>query len=506
MKAIMVMFDTLRRKSLPAYGNDWMQLPNFKRLEEKTVVFDNFFAGSLPCMPARRELHTGRYNFLHRSWGPLEPFDDSSIEQLKNNNIYCHITTDHAHYLEDGGATYHNRYNTWECFRGQEGDRWKSHMRLPEIPKQHSSVKSGISFRQNWVNRAQQTTEEEMSSYKTFQAGLEFMEKNKNQDNWFLQIECFDPHEPFFVPERFKDLYKHNYKGDYIDWPSYRPYDDQQVIEHVNYEYAALLSMCDEYLGKILDYMDENAMWDDTMLIVNTDHGLLLGEHEWCGKNVQPFYNEIVHLPFYLWNPKQKVKKERRSGLVQTIDIAPTLLEYFEVEIPEIMQGKPLQKVLEVDQSLHQEALFGMHGGHVNVTDGKYIYMRAPITKENQPLFEYTMMPTHMRNFFDAKALNKATLVKPSFLNDETQVLKVPTKAFLDVFQYGNKLYDMENDPEQNTLIEDIDLEIQMIDKLRKGMIDSGATDEQYMRLGIEKDRALTKEEVLEQRRMRNKV
>ena len=76
MKAIMVMFDSLNRRMLPPYGCDWVHAPNFQRLAERSVTFENCYAGSMACMPARRELHTGRYNFLHRSWGPLEPFDE----------------------------------------------------------------------------------------------------------------------------------------------------------------------------------------------------------------------------------------------------------------------------------------------------------------------------------------------------------------------------------------------------------------------------------------------
>lgn len=45
----------------------------------------------MPCMPARRDLHTGRYNFLHREWGPLEPFDDSCFAMLKKQEIYTHL-------------------------------------------------------------------------------------------------------------------------------------------------------------------------------------------------------------------------------------------------------------------------------------------------------------------------------------------------------------------------------------------------------------------------------
>ena len=111
MKVVMVMFDTLMRKFLPSYGCNWTKLPNFKRLEQHCTTFDNFYAGSLPCMPARRELHTGKHNFLHRSWGPLEPFDRSCVEVLRAEGVYTHLCTDHSHYWEDGGCTYHNRYD-----------------------------------------------------------------------------------------------------------------------------------------------------------------------------------------------------------------------------------------------------------------------------------------------------------------------------------------------------------------------------------------------------------
>ena len=66
MKAVMVMYDSLNRHMLPNYGCDWTLAPNFIRLGERAVTFDNHYVGSMPCIPARRELHTGRHNFLHR--------------------------------------------------------------------------------------------------------------------------------------------------------------------------------------------------------------------------------------------------------------------------------------------------------------------------------------------------------------------------------------------------------------------------------------------------------
>lgn len=62
MKAVMLMFDTLTRNHLAPYGGDAIT-PNFTRLAQESAQFDRFYVGSMPCMPARRELHTGRYNF-----------------------------------------------------------------------------------------------------------------------------------------------------------------------------------------------------------------------------------------------------------------------------------------------------------------------------------------------------------------------------------------------------------------------------------------------------------
>ena len=103
----MVMFDSLNRHMLPPYGCDWVHAPNFQRLAEKTLTFDSSYVCSMPCMPARRDLHTGRPNFLHRSWGPLEPFDDSMPSMLCEAGVSSHLITDHYHYFETGGSTYH---------------------------------------------------------------------------------------------------------------------------------------------------------------------------------------------------------------------------------------------------------------------------------------------------------------------------------------------------------------------------------------------------------------
>lgn len=162
MRAIMVMFDSLNREFLPNYGCDWTHMPNFQRLGEKATTFDRFYAGSMPCMPARRELHTGRYNFLHTFWTPMHPYDDSVISRMQAAGIYTHICTDHFHYWEDGGSCYLTKYNTHEMVRGQQGDPWKGQVKPPEFPETLSRRKTTVSWRRDWVNRQFLNTEESM--------------------------------------------------------------------------------------------------------------------------------------------------------------------------------------------------------------------------------------------------------------------------------------------------------------------------------------------------------
>lgn len=114
-------------------------------------------------------------------------------EILRENGIYTHMISDHQHYWEDGGANYHHRYDSWEMVRGQEGDRWKTSVKNPEI-----SEHLGRAWRQDFVNRSYMEREEEQPQSQVFELGFEFLNKNREEDNWFLHLECFDPHEPFF--------------------------------------------------------------------------------------------------------------------------------------------------------------------------------------------------------------------------------------------------------------------------------------------------------------------
>ena len=426
MKTVVVLLDSLNRNAMSCYGQTDVFTPNFSRFAECAITFDSHFVGSLPCMPARRDLHTGRTSFHHRSWGPLEPFDDSFPEILKETGTYTHLATDHHHYFADGGATYHQRYSSWVLVRGQAVDRWQAIVQ-PDLDtlksKHHDMQKSRLSY---LINREFMTKEEEYCGPQVFAHGLEFLERNHNDDNWLLQIECFDPHEPFHAPPRFRERYPTNYDGPILDWPRYAPVaESADEIAEMRANYAALTTMCDEYFGKLLDRFDALDLWKDTCLILTTDHGFLLGEHDWWAKNRMPVYDEIARIPLLIYHPDFADQGgTRRGALTQITDLMPTLLELHGAEVPGDVLGKSLAPVLERDSEVRDAAIFGYFGAACNVTDGRYVYHRYPEEMTAEGLYEYTLMPTRMTSRFSIADLTGATLADPFSFTKGVPVLR----------------------------------------------------------------------------------
>ena len=264
------------------------------------------------------------------------------------------------------------------------------------------------------------------------------------------------------------------------------------MINKRHYEYAALLSMCDAYLGKLLDVMDELNLWGDTLLIVCTAHGFLLGEHEWWAKVVQPWYSELARTPLFIWDPRSQRQDTAVDSLAQMIDLPATLLEFFGVPLPPHMEGRPLRDAVATGATTQEAVLFGIHGGHVNVTDGRYVYMRAPVHPDNTPLYEYTVMPTRMRRRFTEEELRGATLAEPFSFTKGIPLLKTAAQSWVNAHEFGHLLFDLANDPQQQQPLHDPALEERMIKLLIERMQANDAPPEQYVRLGLEPYLALS--------------
>ena len=498
MKTVFLLFDSLNRSALGAYGGQ-IPTPNFNRLAARSAVFDAHYAGSLPCMPARRDMQTGRLNFLHRSWGPLEPFDDSFAGQMKAGGTYSHLVSDHYHYFEDGGATYHTRYNSWEFIRGQESDPWTAMVQPPieqfrtqYHPIQFEDHRDGHRL-QGMINRTRITTEADFPVVKCVDAALEFMRRNADADSWLLQVETFDPHEPFHAPEGYRTE-DTGYDGPVLDWPRYKTVDETpEEVAELRANYAALVKLCDAQLGRILDELDATDGWQDTAVVMTTDHGFLLSEHDWWAKNRMPFYNEVAHIPLMIHHPRLTRPGQRIGALTQTIDLMPTLLDlHGEAPGPHV-RGKSLLPLLDGRaEKVRDIALYGIFGGAINATDGRHTYFRYPADMEGTPLFEYTLMPAHNRSLFTIDELAPATLHRGFDFTRGAPVLRMPARAdakrsprqggFADA---RTVLYDLARDPGQLSPLDAPDLEAAVCDAIRSEMAAHEAPAELYDRFDL---------------------
>ncbi len=488
MKCVFIVLDTVRRDYLAGYGNDWVHTPSLTRLAERGITFDNHWAGSLPCMPARREFMTGRYNFVYRGWGPIEPYDDTLPGELRKKEIFTHLLTDHYHYYELGGENYHTAFNTWDFHRGQENDWWASHVDRMALPDHLGQLSQ-----QNFANRKRQQKEEDFSGPKTAQAAIEWLENNKEADNWFLQVEIFDPHEPFYCTDKYREMYNDSYDGPIFDWPSYdEVHESPEAIEHIRKCYAGLLTMTDHWVGKICDRLDSLGLWDDTLIVFTTDHGTMLAEHDYWMKNIMPLYNEIVRIPLIMSLPGNAQAGTRNDALTQTIDLMPTFLDHFDCPLPPHVQGQSILRTLE-GQSEREDVIFGYFGMAMNITDGRYVYMRNPVNEDAGPLYAYTAMPTGgLKTWYPREVYDTVEMGRYYGHTYNLPLYKIPTtgkvpKHHPDEASYAgrNQMFDILEDPAQNHPMHDTARESRFIERITHHLKSCEAQTEQYTRLGI---------------------
>ncbi len=488
MKTLFLVLDTVRRDYLSAYGNNWVKTPNLDRLASQGVVFDNHWAGSLPCMPARREFMTGRHNFFFRGWGPIEPYDDVLPNELRKKNVFSHLVTDHQHYFELGGENYHTAFSTWDFHRGQEHDGYVSLIDRVAMPEHMGKLSE-----QNWKNRQAMPDEEDYCGPRTCMAAAKWLDANGKSADWMLQVELFDPHEPFHCTDKYREMYGDKWDGPLFDWPAYqRVAESKEAVEHIRKCYAGLLTMTDHWLGLIFKKMDELDLWKDTLVVFTTDHGTLLAEHDYWMKNYMPMYNEIARTPLIVHLPGGQKSGSRVSALTQAIDIMPTILDYHGCELPPHVHGKSLRAAFS-GSAIRRDGLFGYFGKAMNITDGRRVYFRNPVNDDCGPLFEYTAMPiAGMRKWYPRENYEKWEMGRYFGHTYNMPLYKIPAAATPPTAPPGepsfvgrHQLFDIVSDPRQLKPLNNPGLEKQFAQRIVENLRAYGAPEEQITRLGL---------------------
>lgn len=421
MNVIHILADTLRRdhcgpwhqgRPVSALGDptqpDWVvPTPNIDRLAARGTVFDQAWCGSHPCMPARRDLYTGRFEFPWRGWGPLEDDDDDLPRRVSgppNHSLHdfdrhvSYLVTDHFHLWEQGSGNYHMGFTGFEFIRGIEADAW--HTDPIDVPLGQEDVrdtKRERHFRNLAVMRQGQDDPAEETYFppRTFGAAADWLERNHTWPGFYLHIDSFPPHEPCDPPDRLVRLFdERGYDADI--WRSVAPYaliDDagltEDEVRQIQAFYAASIVHVDESLGRLLDVMDRHDLWDTTLVIFTTDHGTWNGSRRRTGKGQTHLFAPVSQIPLVVAHPTLG-HGERRSQLVQLVDCYPTILEALGEPVPAGVHGRSMLPIIEDAAAPgHEVAVCGRFGESVTVTDGNWALHVAP-DEGNRPLYWYS--------------------------------------------------------------------------------------------------------------------
>jgi arylsulfatase A-like enzyme len=174
MNVLLISIDSLRRDFLSAYRDtpdvvDYeVETENLDRFAERATIYDANYAGSLPCMPARREWLAGVQEFLWRSWGPIEPFDRTIPQLARESDVVTQLITDHYHYFQHGARGYFEDFNGFEFIRGHEYDAWQTSPKEPD-PTFLDQINADRPESQHFLNRsAYARNVEEFDDYTDF--------------------------------------------------------------------------------------------------------------------------------------------------------------------------------------------------------------------------------------------------------------------------------------------------------------------------------------------------
>ncbi len=412
MNTILIVIDTLRRDHLGCYGSRVCKTPHLDAFAERSVVFDNAYLASSPCMPARREIMTGRYEFPFRGWGPLEHTDLDLAEALGQSKKPSMLITDHYHLFEHGSGNYHFHFSGWDFIRGQENDHWITNPSIPPRFPAPERTKCHFAWAQYMRNTAQWrdaegrwSDERHTFCAQTFSRAATWLEENHAQRDFLLVIDHFDPHEPFDPPPPYDTMYCDGPPPrERVRWPIYGKADRYTPAELADIRalYAGKVSLVDHWFGAFVKHLTELGRLDDTMIIVTTDHGHLFGEHGMIGKpgtghGDSTLYQPMAHIPLLVYHPDFRTQGgARRSALVQPVDYFPTVMEAAGVAAPaERLHGKSLFPLMQSPTAkIRETACFGKFGEGVHITDGAWTYVKWPPNPDvNAPLHWYSASP-----------------------------------------------------------------------------------------------------------------
>ncbi len=294
MNIILLVIDTLRYDHVGANGNDQIETPNMDELAGESWVFDRCFAASYPTIPHRTDVMTGQYGSPFNPWMPLR-FDVVALPRVLAEAGYCTQLIHDTPHLVNGGHNFDWPFHAWTFVWGAEVDRpWMDDSSSPSLdnwctdPLFDFAGDPGMQERTGHVvvtyaraNRGRRR-HEDWNAAKLFRTAARWLRDNSRREEFFLWVDCFDPHEPWDAPPEFVQKYDRTpgYDGR-IDPRMFVCRNDEGMSEaakaRVRACYAGKVSWVDHWLGEVLGALEETGLDRNTAVILTADHGTCLG-------------------------------------------------------------------------------------------------------------------------------------------------------------------------------------------------------------------------------------
>jgi len=412
MNVIVVVCNSLHLGFLGAYGNAWIDTPHLDRLAAEGTVFDHHFPENLTTLPTRRSWWTGRYGFAdpEQGWTALRADEKILPDYLWDRGVKTALISD-VPLLREAGLGYGRGFDQVHWVRGQGYDPLippddpragkvsledEPGLRLPpdDDPTQELWKKRWEQFLRN---RAALGTdvEENTGIARTVRTAIDWLERRQSEvEPFLLWLDLFSPHGPWDPPQPYRDQYatvepdefEAGEEGDLveesadddseidiedvpvlIDVPAGAVGDvlDEAELFRLRRTYAGTVTMVDRWLGELFEALRRTGRMDDTLLIFTSDQGEPLGEHGYIRRFRPWLYEELIHTPLIIRMPKGRFGGRRHTALVQTVDILPTILEFFgaspEADIDPPLHGHDLLQLVRGEQTkLRDYACLGM--------------------------------------------------------------------------------------------------------------------------------------------------
>lgn len=415
---IVVMLDSLQFNYLGCYGNPWIKTPNMDRLAREGVLFENNYIDSLPTVPCRRSMYTGKFSLHYRGWSPLEQQDNTIVDLCWGRSINTALIYDAPMYrLPKFGYT--RGFDKVWFLHGHEGDHYfyaddplyhfdptdyfEDHV-MEAATKQlgKAAVDAFVEELEMYLRHRQYwRSDEDQNVAKVMKNAVKYLEEEVDPNKpFFLWIDSFDPHEPWDSPSIYDPDLKCPYDPDYKGKDMWLPVDGEvegvytdEELHHVRMLYAENITMCDKWLGVLMDKVRDLGLEKDTMFMMLSDHGEPMGKGEHghgIMRKCRPWpYEELAHTPMIIRGPGLPAGK-RVKAFTQSQDVGATIVDWLGVGVHPEMTGKSLIPLMtgEVDK-IRDFAVSGYHGysAAIFTEDYSYVHWRTPDDKAADGFF-----------------------------------------------------------------------------------------------------------------------